>query len=77
MEQSEPILYILSGLPGTGKSTLAKNIAKLLRAVYIRADTIEQGIRDLCNYNVVGEGYRLAYRIVEDNLKIGNNVISD
>jgi len=73
----KPVLYIFSGLPGTGKSTLAKNVAKLLGAVYIRIDTIEQGIRDLCNFNVQGEGYRLAYRIVEDNLKIGNNVISD
>ena len=77
MEHSEPILYIFSGLPCTGKSTLAKNISKILNAVYIRIDTIEQGIKDLCNFNVQGEGYRLAYKIVEDNLKIGNNVISD
>jgi len=77
MEKLKPILYIFSGLPGTGKSTLAKNIAKLSGAVYIRIDTIEQGIRDLCNFNVQGEGYRLAYRIAADNLKIGNSVISD
>jgi predicted kinase len=77
MEKYFPILYIFSGLPGTGKSTLAKNVSKLLNAVYIRIDTIEQGIRDFCNFNVQAEGYRLAYRIAEDNLKIGNNVISD
>jgi predicted kinase len=78
MKNSEPILYIFSGLPGTGKSTLAKNLSKILKAVYIRIDTIEQGIRDLCNFYVQGpEGYRLAYKIVEDNLKIGNSVISD
>jgi predicted kinase len=56
---------------------LAKNISKILKAVYIRIDTIEQGIRDLCKFDVQAEGYRLAYKIVEDNLKIGNNVISD
>jgi len=72
-----PILYIFSGLPGTGKSTLAKNISKELNATYLRIDTIEQGIRDLCNFNVQGEGYRLVYKIIEDNLKIGNNVVSD
>jgi predicted kinase len=77
MKNSKPILYILSGLPATGKSTLAKNLAKKLNAVYIRIDTIEQGIKDLCDFNVQGEGYRLAYKITEDNLKIGNNVISD
>jgi hypothetical protein len=32
---------------------------------------------DLCNFNVQAEGYRLAHRIIADNLKIGNNVISD
>jgi len=77
MQSSEPILYIFSGLPGAGKSTLAKNISKILKAVYIRIDTIEQGIRDLCKFDVQAEGYGLAYKIVEDNLKIGNNVISD
>ena len=77
MENLKPVLYIFSGLPGTGKSTLAKYLAEKINAVYIRIDTIEQGIRDLCNIDVQGEGYRLAYRIVEDNLKIGNSVISD
>ncbi|MDR0681158.1 MAG: AAA family ATPase, partial [Dysgonamonadaceae bacterium] len=77
MQNSKPVLYIFSGLPGAGKSTLAKYLAKKINAVYIRIDTIEQVLRDLCNINVQGEGYRLAYRIVEDNLKIGNSVVSD
>ena len=72
-----PVLYIFSGLPGSGKSTLAKKLANKTKSSYFRIDTIEQGIRDLCSCNVQGEGYRLTYRIVEDNLKIGNNVVSD
>jgi predicted kinase len=75
MEKSKSVLYIFLGLPGTGKSTLAKNLARKLNAVYIRTDTVEQGIRDLCHMDVQGEGYRLAYRIAEDNLKIGNSVV--
>ena len=71
------VLYIFSGLPGTGKTTIAKEISKKLKAVYIRIDTIEQGIRDLCNFNVQGEGYRLAYRVIADNLDIGNSVVVD
>lgn len=77
MENTRPILYIFSGLPGVGKSTLAQNVAKLLNAVYIRVDTIEQGLRDLCKFNVQGEGYRLAYKIAQDNLNVGNSVVAD
>jgi len=77
MKNTRPILYIFAGLPGVGKSTLAKIAAKLLDAVYIRVDTIEQGLRDLCKFNVQGEGYRLAYKLAQDNLRIGNNVVAD
>ena len=74
---NQPILFILSGLPATGKSTLSAYIAKKYNAMYLRVDTIEQGLRDLCNLDVQGEGYRLAYRIAGDNLKLGRNVVSD
>lgn len=73
----KPILFIFSGLPATGESTLAKLVAKEYNAVYLRIDTIEQGLRDLCNFNVQGEGYRLSYRITSDNLKLDRNVVSD
>jgi predicted kinase len=70
-------LFIFSGLPAVGKSTLAKHISKTYNAVYFRIDTIEQGLRDLCNINVQGEGYRLTYLMVADNLNLGNNVVAD
>ncbi len=38
---------------------------------------VEQGLKELCNLNVEGEGYRLSYRIASDNLKLGLNVIAD
>lgn len=70
-------LYIFSGLPGTGKTALAKKLAAKLSAVYLRIDTIEQGLRDLCDFPVQGEGYRLAYRLIKDNLALGNQVVVD
>lgn len=70
-------LYIFAGLPATGKTTLAKKLAKKISAVYLRIDTIEQGLRDLFLKNIEGEGYRLAYRIASDNLIAGNSVIAD
>jgi len=71
------MLFILSGLPASGKSSLAKLIAKEYNAVYLRIDTIEQALRDLCNYDVQGEGYRLAYRIASNNLDLGHKVVAD
>ncbi|MFW5498076.1 MAG: AAA family ATPase [Maridesulfovibrio sp.] len=70
-------LYIFSGLPGSGKSTLAQGLSSELNCAYLRIDTIEQAIRDLCNFKVEGEGYRLAYRVASDNLKCGISVVSD
>ncbi|WP_274015938.1 AAA family ATPase [Vibrio parahaemolyticus] len=74
---STPTLYIFSGLPASGKSTLAKLLSQRTGAMYARIDTVEQGIRELCNFKVEGEGYRLSYRIIRDNLALGLSAISD
>jgi len=71
------MLYIFSGLPGSGKSTLAQALARQRAAAYLRIDTIEQALRDLCGIHVEGEGYRLAYRIAADNLRLGRSVVAD
>lgn len=73
----QPTLYAFSGLPATGKSTLAQRLAAHLGACYLRIDSIEQALRDLCAIRVGGEGYRLAYRIARDNLRIGRDVVAD
>ncbi|QGY39389.1 AAA family ATPase [Pseudodesulfovibrio cashew] len=72
-----PVLYVFSGLPGTGKTTLARCLSRHLGACFLRIDTIEQGLRDLCGCDVQGEGYRLAYRIAQDNLLNGVSVVAD
>jgi adenylylsulfate kinase-like enzyme len=43
--EDHPLLIAFGGLPGTGKTTLAKAIAKRYSAVYLRIDTIEMAIR--------------------------------
>jgi predicted kinase len=73
----KPRLYIFSGLPASGKSTLAKLLATKTNSFYLRIDTVEQALRELCDLNVQGEGYRLSYRVAADNLKLKMNVIAD
>lgn len=71
-------LVIFSGLPGSGKSTLATRLASHLRAVYLRIDTLEQGLRDICGMSKIdGKGYDLAHRVARENLRLGNTVIAD
>gem|GEM_PF-3461273 len=38
------MLIVFGGLPGTGKTTLARELARLLSATYLRIDSIEQAI---------------------------------
>lgn len=73
----KPILFILSGLPGSGKSTLSQFLAKKYKIPYIQIDTIEQGLRDLCHIEVVTEGYRLSYRIAAEHLRLGVHLVVD
>ena len=77
MTSERPLLIVFSGLPGTGKTTLSQALARRLRAVHLRVDTIEQALRDLCSMDVQGEGYRLAYRVAADNLRLGMSVVAD
>jgi predicted kinase len=71
------VLYIFAGLPGTGKSTLSRRLAGELRAVYLRIDSIEQGLRDAGAPMQGPEGYAAAYRVAEDNLRLGLDVVAD
>ena len=70
------MLIVLSGLPGTGKTTIARKLARELAAVYLRIDSIEQSIRG-AGRPVEGEGYSVAYAVAEDNLRLGRIVVAD
>ena len=73
------MLIILGGLPGSGKTTIARELARQIGAVHVRIDSIEQAIRDsgALNQAVNDAGYRVGYAVAEDNLGIGRTVIAD
>ena len=54
------MLIVLSGLPGVGKTTIARELAGAMGAVHVRIDSIEQALRDM-GQEVGGEGYAVAY----------------
>ncbi len=71
------MLIIFSGLSGTGKTTLARALAQRLGAVYLRADTIEQALREGGIEQIDERGYRVGYRVATENLLLGQTVIAD
>ena len=73
------MLVVFGGLPGTGKTTLARRVADRLEATYLRIDAIEQALRSsLAMADDVGDaGYAIAYAICESNLVLGRAVVAD
>jgi len=73
------MLIILGGLPGVGKTTLARELARQTGAVHVRIDSIEQALRETGARGgpMDDAGYRVAYAVAADNLRLGRSVVAD
>ncbi|MGO4419464.1 AAA family ATPase, partial [Streptomyces sp. MCAF7] len=67
------MLIIMGGLPATGKTTLARALARQLDAVHVRVDTIEQAIvrSGLGQHPLGAAGYVVGYALAEDHARQG------
>jgi predicted kinase len=74
-----PALICLAGLPATGKTTVARELARALGAVHLRIDTIEQALlrADRSDRPVGALGYAVAYALAADHLRLGLTVVAD
>lgn len=73
------ILIIFGGLPGSGKTSIARELARRAGGFHIRLDTIEQAMRDSGQMtgDIYDAGYRVAYAVALDNLRLGQIVVAD
>ena len=74
-----PMLIVFGGLPGGGKTTLARVVAEARAAVYLRIDAIEQALRDagIPDAEIGPGGYMAAMAVAEANLRLGRLVVAD
>jgi predicted kinase len=86
-QRAAPVLLVLGGLPGVGKSTIAQALLAQWPALYLRIDRIEQALRD-ARVLVHGEevdpgddvgsaGYMVAYALARDHLVQGLPVLAE
>jgi predicted kinase len=72
------MLVVFGGLPGTGKTTISREVARRQGALYIRIDTIEQSIRAGMPSGEIGvAGYAVALALARENLSVGQVVVAD
>jgi predicted kinase len=76
MAPPSPLLIVFGGRPGTGKTTLSRELARKLAAAYLRIDTIEQNLK-AAGFSVGAMGYTIANALAAENLRLDRVVIVD
>lgn len=73
-------IIVMSGLPGSGKSTLSEQIARYLHIPVFSVDPIESGIIRAGiakSFNTGYAAYLVAENLTVEQIKLGNSVVID
>lgn len=74
------MLVVLSGLPGTGKTTVGRTVAEMLTATYVRIDAVEAAMwrAGIAREQPTGlAAYVVAEAVAEGSLRAGSSVVVD
>jgi predicted kinase len=73
------MLIVFAGLPGVGKTTLARALAQRLDATCLRIDAIEQALRAtrMLPDDLRDAGYVVAGALAREELGLGRTVVAD
>jgi predicted kinase len=69
-------LVVLSGRPGTGKTTIAREVSRRAGACYLRVDAAESALART-GAEVGAGGYAVVHELAVSNLLLGNTVVVD
>jgi 2-C-methyl-D-erythritol 4-phosphate cytidylyltransferase len=73
-----PVLVVLGGAPGVGKTQVARELASRRRAAHLRVDTLEQAVLRARGERSPGpEGYAVGQALATDLLGSGLDVVAD
>ncbi len=79
--QTAPVIVAIGGLPGVGKTTVARAVAARLPAAHLRIDALEVALlrqRLVATADVVGaHGYAIALAVADTCLAAGTHVVVD
>jgi hypothetical protein len=76
---AEPVLFVFSGLPGTGKSFLARKIAECVPCAIVETDFIRKTLLRQPTYAATESAFvhRVAHQVIQRLLRSGHRVIYD
>lgn len=74
---NRPALMVFSGLPGTGKTTLARAASHAMGAPLFAKDRFQRVLRDYAPGTDLEVGYRFLFDQADEQLGLGHSVVLD